>query len=67
MELLQFTRQYRAAAEQLHLLLGQKVYHPDYRGRWYDRLALNLDYHLKQPQKLSVMDMETAVRLCTDG
>ncbi len=37
--------------EQLLELTGQKLYHPDYRGRWYDRLALNTEQHLKQPAK----------------
>ncbi|GFS40186.1 hypothetical protein TNIN_234931 [Trichonephila inaurata madagascariensis] len=27
------------------------VYCQDYKGRWYDRLALNLEQHLKQPEK----------------
>lgn len=32
-------------------MLAQEVYNPHYRGRWYDRLALNLDYHLKESLK----------------
>ena len=43
---------YKQAVEQLQELTKQKVYHPDYRGRWYDRLALNTEQHLKQPGKV---------------
>lgn len=52
-EMLQFTKDYKLAVMQLEQLLEQRVYHPDYRGRWYDRLALNLEYHLKDPIKVS--------------
>ncbi|KAI0225959.1 Fanconi-associated nuclease 1 [Lamellibrachia satsuma] len=50
-ELLQFVKDYTAATHQLKALLAQTVYHPDYRGRWYDRLTLNLDHHLKERHK----------------
>ncbi|CAH1799474.1 unnamed protein product [Owenia fusiformis] len=50
-ELLQKLRQYEMAVQQLEVLLSQEVYCLRYRGRWYDRLALNLEQHLKQPQK----------------
>ena len=43
---------YKEAVEQLEELIAQKVYHPDYRGRWYDRLAVNTEQHLKQPSKV---------------
>ena len=52
-ELMQFVKDYTAATEQLETLLAQTVYHPDYRGRWYDRLALNLDHHLKERDRVS--------------
>jgi len=48
-EILQFVKKYEDAVTQLRQLLDQSIYHRDYRGRWYDRLALNLDYHLKRP------------------
>lgn len=51
-ELHQFTKNYDLAVEQLHELIKQEVYHVDYRGRWYDRLTLNLDHHLKQPSQV---------------
>ena len=52
-ELMQFVKDYTAATEQLESLLAQSVYHPDYRGRWHDRLALNLDHHLKERDRVS--------------
>jgi len=51
-EVLQFAKRYREAVNQLEQLIGQHVYHREYRGRWYDRLALNLNYHLKQPMQV---------------
>jgi len=48
-EVLQFMKHYDEAVNQLEQLIGQRVYHLEYRGRWYDRLALNLDYHRKRP------------------
>ena len=58
-ELLQYRRQYREAVDLLEELINQDVYHTEYRGRWYDRLALNLDHHLKQHSKVS--------NICEDG
>ena len=52
-ELLQYNKKYSAAVQQLEELISQDIYHTDYRGRWYERLALNLDYHLKQTNKVS--------------
>jgi len=51
-EVLQFTKHYSEAVDQLQQLIGQGVYQLEYRGRWYDRLALNLDYHLKRPMQV---------------
>lgn len=50
-EILQKLRRYKDAVDMLQTLVDQKVYCLDYRGRWYDRIALNLDQHLKQPEK----------------
>lgn len=36
------------AVKELESLLSQRVYCPDSRGRWWDRLALNLHQHLKR-------------------
>ena len=51
-EVLQKWRRYEEAVNQLETLLQQDVFCFDSRGRWYDRLALNLHQHLKQPEKV---------------
>lgn len=51
-ELLQRRKDYREAVSLLRKLLGQKVYCVDYRGHWWERLALNYDAHLKNPEKV---------------
>jgi len=53
-EVLQFLKRYSDAVNQLEQLIGQHVYQLEYRGRWYDRLALNLDFHLKRPVQVLV-------------
>ncbi|XP_039988976.1 fanconi-associated nuclease 1 isoform X2 [Xiphias gladius] len=58
-EILQRLRQYEEAVEELQSLLLQSLYCPDSRGRWWDRLALNLQQHLKKP--------EQAIRAIRDG
>ncbi|KAL7403138.1 hypothetical protein ABVT39_025183 [Epinephelus coioides] len=50
-EILQRLRRYEEAVEELRSLLLQFVYCPDSRGRWWDRLALNLHQHLKKPEQ----------------
>ncbi|XP_043934417.1 fanconi-associated nuclease 1 [Protopterus annectens] len=50
-EILQRLRMYEEAVEELRNLLSQNVYCLDSRGRWWDRLALNLHQHLKQTEK----------------
>ncbi|KAL8196963.1 UNVERIFIED_CONTAM: hypothetical protein K2H54_003571 [Gekko kuhli] len=50
-EVLQRLRMYEDAVEQLEDLLAQDVYCTDSRGRWWDRLALNLHQHLKETEK----------------
>ncbi len=47
-ELLQKLRQYDQAVALLEGLIKQDVYHVSYRGHWYERLALNLNQHLKK-------------------
>ncbi|XP_057612560.1 fanconi-associated nuclease 1 isoform X3 [Chionomys nivalis] len=58
-EILERLRMYKEAVEELENLLSQKIYCPDSRGRWWDRLALNLHQHLKRP--------ETAIRCISEG
>ncbi|XP_007520844.2 fanconi-associated nuclease 1 isoform X2 [Erinaceus europaeus] len=47
-EILQRLHLYEEAVVELENLLSQRVYCPDSRGRWWDRLALNLHQHLKR-------------------
>ncbi|CAO2614337.1 Fanconi-associated nuclease 1 [Lemmus lemmus] len=58
-EVLERLRMYEEAVEELENLLSQKIYCPDSRGRWWDRLALNLHQHLKRP--------EAAIRCIGEG
>lgn len=41
------------ATDELRSLLSQSIYCLDSRGRWWDRLALNLHQHLKKPDQVS--------------
>uniref|UniRef100_A0A8D0EXE8 Fanconi-associated nuclease n=1 Tax=Strix occidentalis caurina TaxID=311401 RepID=A0A8D0EXE8_STROC len=45
-EILQRLHMYEDAVQELQTLLSQDVYCTDSRGRWWDRLALNLHQHL---------------------
>ncbi|XP_005381720.1 PREDICTED: fanconi-associated nuclease 1 [Chinchilla lanigera] len=58
-EILQRLHMYEEAVKELENLLSQEVYCPDSRGRWWDRLALNLHQHLKR--------LEPAVRCIIAG
>lgn len=53
-EILQRLKKYGEAVKLLEELLAQMAYCPEYRGHWYDRLALNLDAHLKSQRKVGV-------------
>ncbi|XP_057612559.1 fanconi-associated nuclease 1 isoform X2 [Chionomys nivalis] len=53
-EILERLRMYKEAVEELENLLSQKIYCPDSRGRWWDRLALNLHQHLKRPETVTI-------------
>ncbi|KFQ19035.1 Fanconi-associated nuclease 1, partial [Merops nubicus] len=50
-EILQRLHMYKEAVRELQTLLSQDVYCTDSRGRWWDRLALNLHQHLKNTKK----------------
>ncbi|NXL91843.1 FAN1 nuclease, partial [Alectura lathami] len=50
-EILQRLHMYEEAVQELQSLLSQDVYCTDSRGRWWDRLALNLHQHLKNTKK----------------
>ncbi|XP_010636521.1 fanconi-associated nuclease 1 isoform X1 [Fukomys damarensis] len=58
-EILQRLHMYEEAVKELENLLSQEVYCPDSRGRWWDRLALNLHQHLKR--------LEPAIRCIAEG
>lgn len=55
---------------ELQTLLSQDVYCTDSRGRWWDRLALNLHQHLKNTKKVSsqlhAVKLETLQSLSED-
>lgn len=57
-EILQRLHLYEEAVQLLQTLLSQKVYCPDSRGRWWDRLVLNLHQHLKLTQKAIAFILE---------
>lgn len=65
-ELLQRRKDYQGAVSLLRKLLGQRVYCVDYRGHWWERLALNYDAHLKNSEKVPYNDIEQidTVNLC---
>ncbi|XP_059157699.1 fanconi-associated nuclease 1-like isoform X2 [Physella acuta] len=48
-ETLQRRKQYTQAVSVLKQLLSQSTYNTSHRGYWWERLALNLDVHLKLP------------------
>ncbi|XP_077104951.1 fanconi-associated nuclease 1 [Siphateles boraxobius] len=50
-EISQRLRRYDESVEELRNLLSQSVYCVTSRGRWWDRLALNLQQHLKQHEQ----------------
>ena len=62
-ELFQFKKQYTDAVQQLKELIQQETYHLDYRGRWYERLVLNLDHHLKKPSEVSCTLVKFLMRI----
>ena len=55
-EFLEKKKKHEEANTLLELLLSQSHYCTGWRGRWFDRLALNYDYHLKMKDKVSQSD-----------
>uniref|UniRef100_A0A2K6PUD2 Fanconi-associated nuclease n=1 Tax=Rhinopithecus roxellana TaxID=61622 RepID=A0A2K6PUD2_RHIRO len=53
-EILQRLHMYEEAVRELESLLSQRIYCPDSRGRWWDRLALNLHQHLKRLEPVTI-------------
>ncbi|KAI8774684.1 fanconi-associated nuclease 1 [Biomphalaria glabrata] len=50
-DILQRRKDFTTAVELLKRLLSQAIYNCSHRGYWWERLALNLDVHLKDPKK----------------
>ncbi|CAL1527691.1 unnamed protein product, partial [Lymnaea stagnalis] len=48
-EILQRRKDFSGAVDLLRRLLSQTTYNCSHRGYWWERLALNLDAHLKEP------------------
>ena len=47
---------YGEAVELLQQLLGQSQYGRSLRGHWLERLSLNLDFHLRERDKVGLND-----------
>lgn len=54
-EILQRRKDYMGTVELIQVLLDQNIYNSDLRGYWWDRLALNLDVHLKKQEQVIVV------------
>ncbi|KAH9513349.1 Fanconi-associated nuclease 1 [Bulinus truncatus] len=50
-DILQRRKDFNTAVQLLQKLLSQTVYNTSHRGYWWERLALNLDAHLKKPKQ----------------
>lgn len=51
-EALQCMKMYKEAVDLLYKLVKQDVYLLTHRGHWYERLALNVEQHLKDSAKV---------------
>lgn len=58
-EIFQRRKDYLGAIELLRKLLSQTTYNCSHRGYWWERLALNLDAHMKDPLEVisSLLDL----------
>ena len=65
-EIYQKLKMYQEAVDLLRLLLEQKTHKQDSRGRWVDRLALNLESHLKKPREVSLLIFLFLRRYCNE-
>lgn len=52
-EALQCLKKYQEAVDLIRSLIKQDIYLPTHRGHWYERLALNLEQHLKDPLEVT--------------
>ena len=55
--IVQSLKRYEEAVELLEGMIGQDCYLTNHRGYWYERLALNVDQHLKDPQKVIYLEI----------
>ena len=51
-EALQCLKRHQEAVDLIRMLINQDVYLLSHRGHWYERLALNLEQHLKEPNEV---------------
>ena len=56
-DVLQRLKDYTAAVSLARQLLSQRLFCRAQRGYWWDRLALNIDVHLKEPSNVSHIPM----------
>ncbi|RWS30726.1 fanconi-associated nuclease 1-like protein, partial [Leptotrombidium deliense] len=47
---LETLKEYQKAVDLYKILLDQHTYCTDYRGKWFERLVINYETHLKQPK-----------------
>jgi len=50
-DLLERRKDFEGAVGLLNILLTQHVFSPGARGKWFDRLTLNLHHHLRRPKE----------------
>ena len=55
-EALQRLKMYQESVDLLSMLVDQDVYLPSHRGHWYERLALNLEQHLKNSEEVNAFN-----------
>ena len=65
-EALQRQKRYQEAVDLLDVLVRQDVYLLSHRGHWYERLALNVEQHLKNPQLVRLSYLFFQVKQTTD-
>lgn len=63
-EYLEKKGRYERANNILELLLSQEKFCSGYRGRWWERLTLNYDYHLKKKEKVYRSASSVRISFC---
>ena len=62
-EYLEKQGRYKEANNLLQCLLSQELYCTSSRGRWWERIALNLDCHLRQKEKVCLQRSRYVIAL----